>query len=84
MKKLFPIVMGLVCAAAITATASAQDKKRPELTEEQKKIQKEMLDKYDTNKDGKLDKEERAKMSQEDKDKSRAIFGGGKKKEEKK
>ena len=84
MKKLFPILMGVVCAMAIATSASAQDKKRPELTEDQKKVQKEMLDKYDTNKDGKLDKEERAKMSQEDKDKSKGIFGGGKKKEEKK
>jgi hypothetical protein len=30
---------------------------------------KEMLAKYDTNKDGKLDKTERAAMTQEDKDK---------------
>ncbi len=84
MKKLFPILMGLVCAAAIATTASAQEKKRPELTEEQKKIQKEMLDKYDTNKDGKLDREERGKMTDDDKNKSKGIFGGGGKKKENK
>lgn len=48
----------------------AQDAKpKKELTPEQQTVMKEMLAKYDTNKDGKLDKEERAKMSQEDKDK---------------
>jgi hypothetical protein len=48
----------------------AQDAKpKKELTPEQQPVMKEMLAKYDTNKDGKLDKEEKAKMSQEDKDK---------------
>ncbi|MBM3877508.1 MAG: hypothetical protein FJ386_12435 [Verrucomicrobia bacterium] len=69
MKKLIVTLMGVACALSIVTSASAQDKKRPELTEEQKKLMKEMTDKYDTNKDGKLDKEERGKMSQEDKDK---------------
>ena len=39
---------------------------RPKLTEEQKKQRDELVKKYDTNKDGKLDKEERAKVSDED------------------
>lgn len=48
----------------------AQDAKpKKELTPEQQTVMTEMLAKYDANKDGKLDKEERAKMSQEDKDK---------------
>ena len=78
MNKLLVIALGLFCAGALTVNA-AEGKKR-ELTEEQKKVQKELLDKYDANKDGKLDKEERAKMSQEDKDKmSKAGLGGRKK-----
>lgn len=39
---------------------------RPHLTEEQKKQRDAIITKYDTNKDGKLDKEERAKVSDED------------------
>ena len=39
---------------------------RPKLTEEQKKQRNELIAKYDTNKDGKLDKEERAKVSDAD------------------
>jgi hypothetical protein len=48
----------------------AQDAKpKKALTPEQQTVMKEMLAKYDTNKDGKLDKTERAAMTQEDKDK---------------
>ena len=39
---------------------------RPKLTEEQKKQRNELIAKYDTNKDGKMDKEERAKVSDAD------------------
>jgi hypothetical protein len=39
---------------------------RPKLTEEQKKQRAELIAKYDANKDGKLDKEERTKVSDED------------------
>ena len=39
------------------------------LTPEQKTLLKEMLEKYDANKDGKLEKKERAKMTKEDKEK---------------
>jgi len=39
---------------------------RPKLTEEQKKQRTELIAKYDANKDGKLDKEERAKVSDDD------------------
>ena len=68
MKKLLVAALGLLCATAIVV--QAQDAKpRKELTPEQQTVMKEMLAKYDTNKDGKLDREERAKMSQEDKDK---------------
>ena len=39
---------------------------RPQLTEEQKAQRAELVKKYDVNKDGKLDKEERTKVSDED------------------
>ena len=39
---------------------------RPKLTEEQKKQRNELIAKYDANKDGKMDKEERDKVSEAD------------------
>jgi hypothetical protein len=78
MKKFLVIVIGLLCATAILV--QAQDAKpKKELTPEQQAVMKEMLAKYDTNKDGKLDKTERTAMSQEDKDKMTKV-GLGKKK----
>ena len=68
MKKLLVAAIGILCATAIMV--QAQDAKpKKELTPEQQTVMKEMLAKYDTNKDGKLDKTERAAMTQEDKDK---------------
>ena len=44
---------------------------------------KEITEKYDANKDGKLDKDEKAKISAEDKEKmAKAGLGGKKKKAE--
>jgi hypothetical protein len=64
-------------------------RKRPQLTEEQKKARKEIIDKYDTNKDGKLDAAERKAITAEDKEKLAKLRekGGGtpaKKKEKEK
>ncbi len=75
------MALGLFTAAAITLSAADATKKR-ELTDDQKKLQKEMLEKYDANKDGKLDKEERSKISADDQEKMKkaGIWGGGKKK----
>lgn len=68
MKKILVIALGLLCASAIVV--QAQDAKpKHKMTDEQKALLKELTAKYDTNKDGKLDKTERAAMSQEDKDK---------------
>ncbi len=67
MKKLLVAILGIACAAVLTANAA--DEKKHELTDNQKAVMKEMLAKYDTNKDGKLSKEERAKMTKEDKEK---------------
>ena len=72
MKKLLVAALGLLCATAIVV--QAQDAKpKKDLTPEQQTVMKEMLAKYDTNKDGKIDKTERAAMSQEDKDKMTKV-----------
>jgi len=83
MKRALITVLGLLCAASITLSAADAPKKK-ELTEEQKKIQKEMIEKYDANKDGRLDREERAKISAEDKEKMQkaGLWGGQRKKKE--
>ncbi len=87
MKRILALVATLVCAAALNANAQdatkAADapKKRTPLTAEQKTLQKEMTTKYDANKDGKLDKEEKAKISADDKKKMSDAGLGPKKKE---
>lgn len=85
MKKIIVLAAVLTCAVALEASAQDATKsapapqKKPALTEAQKQEQKELLAKYDTNKDGKLDKEEKAKMSADDK-KKLADAGLGRKK----
>jgi hypothetical protein len=70
MKKILVVVMGILCATALVVNAQDASKpKKAKLTAEQQALEKEMLAKYDTNKDGKLDKTERAAISKEDKDK---------------
>ena len=68
MKKL---LLALCAITALTLTVRADDAtttpKKPELTADQKALMKDMLAKYDTNKDGKLSKDERAAMSADDK-----------------
>ena len=61
-----------------TQTKKKQSAKAP--TPEQKAAQKEILEKYDTNKDGKLDKVEKSKISTEDKAKMEKAGMGRKKK----
>jgi hypothetical protein len=85
------IAVCITCALSLAAYAGDEDKKaeaakKQPPTAEQKAIRKEMIEKYDTNKDGKLDKEERAKMSDADKAKLKEASGaksGEKKKAEK-
>jgi hypothetical protein len=77
MKRLLIAGLGLACAAAMTVNARAADHKN--LTDEQKTVLQEMLSKYDTNKDGKLEKDERANMTKEDKKKWAKTFGHHKK-----
>jgi hypothetical protein len=69
----------IIAVCCMVATAGEGKKKggegkKPALTAEQKEFQKKMVEKYDTNKDGKLDKEEAAKMSDEDKAKRKELF----------
>jgi hypothetical protein len=72
MKKFLVTIIGLLCATAIMV--QAQDAKpKKEYTPEQQTVMTEMLAKYDANKNGKLDKEERAAMTQEDKDKMAKV-----------
>ncbi len=60
---LYTILLGL------SLTTLAQDGPKPKKSQERKGPPKELLEKYDTNNDGKLDKEERSKISEEDKKK---------------
>jgi ABC-type transporter MlaC component len=87
MKKLLVIAFALLCAttlivqaqdAGTNTTATAKSKKH--LTPEQQAVMTEMLAKYDTNHDGKLDKTERAAMTKEDKEKMAKVGLGPKKK----
>ena len=90
MRKLLALVVtlgALTVGNAVIAQPAAEKpakKERPVLTDEQKKLRADLLAKYDTNKDGKLDKDELAKVSEEDKAKLKEAHlggpGGGKKK----
>lgn len=79
-------VLGLTLCAADPAGA---EKEKSELTPEQAKEKKALIEKYDANKDGKLDEGEIEKMSKEDKEKWDSLQPkkqgeGESKKEEKK
>jgi Ca2+-binding EF-hand superfamily protein len=63
------LVLSLLCVAA---TLSVQAQKA--MTDEQKALKKEMLAKYDTNKDGKLSKDELASMTPDEKTKWKKLF----------
>ena len=82
------LAVGLVSCLTLTATADDDDKKpadkgkRGQLTEEQLKVRKEIIAKYDKNKDGKLDAEERKAISAEDKEKLKAAGLGPRKKKD--
>ncbi|MBK7998567.1 MAG: hypothetical protein IPK15_07585 [Verrucomicrobia bacterium] len=81
------LVVGLTSAVALTARAedekAPEKPKRPQLTEEQKALRKEITGKYDKDKDGKLSPEERKSISAEDKEKmQKAGIGQRKKKAE--
>jgi len=74
MKKLFALALSLsllggLSPALLRAADADKGGKKPKPTEEQRKLRKEILEKYDHDKNGKLDKQERAKISKEDKEK---------------
>src|SRR5437667_6216829 len=90
MKKLYALALSLSLLGGLSpvlvraADADNAAKKHPKVAEERRKLRKEMLEKYDTNKDGKLDKKERAKISKEDQEKlEKAGLGRHAKKAEK-
>ena len=68
MKKILAVAVGVFFAASLMVQAE-DPKPKKEIKHEKKSVMGEMLEKYDTNKDGKLDKAERAKMTAEDKEK---------------
>jgi len=79
MKKLIRICFALALLGIATpAITRAADGDKPaekhQLTDEQKAFRKQILEKYDTNKDGKLSKEERAAFSAEDKAQWEKLF----------
>ncbi len=67
------LAIGLCSAMALTASAAEKGTKRAPLTDEQKATMKEIKEKYDKDKDGKLSKEEKEAMSAEDKAKVEKI-----------
>jgi len=82
MKKFVIIALGLLTASALTVNAAEKKEKKP-LTDDQKKVMKEITEKYDANKNGKLEPDEREKISDDDKKKMKdaGLPGvGGKKK----
>jgi hypothetical protein len=77
MKKLLIPLMGLLFAGALVVnaqdTAPAPKHAKRQLTAEQKAVEKDLLAKYDTNKNGKLEKKERAKITKEDREKAEKV-----------
>jgi len=75
MKKLFALALSLSLLGGLSpvlvraADADNGSKKHPKAAEARRTLRKEMLQKYDTNKNGKLDKQERARISKEDQEK---------------
>lgn len=74
MKKLLVILACAACAVTVTVRA-ADTEGNKQLTDDQKGLRKQLIEKYDTNKDGKLDKDERSKMTAEDKEKWASVSG---------
>ena len=89
--KRVPLIIAGICLATSLTVRAADDKTTPEkpatdkpvakehhLTNEQKAFLKEITAKYDANKDGKLDKEERQKISADDKERMKKAGLGPK------
>ncbi len=65
------VTIVLACALILGIGSTQAKEKHRNLTSEQKAVYKELLEKYDTNKDGKLDKAEKAQITKLDKRKLR-------------
>ena len=82
------LILAVGLCGALAISARAEDEKKPErpkrqMTEEQKTLMKEIREKYDKDKDGKLSADERKEISAEDKAKmEKAGLGPRKKKED--
>jgi len=78
------LAVGLTSVMALAARADDEQKpKREKPTAEQKALRKEITEKYDKDKDGKLSPDERKGISAEDKEKmQKAGLGPRKKKKE--
>ena len=82
MKMMAVLCFTCALAVAVPAEEGTDTKKKRQgkpPTAEQKAMQKEILEKYDANKDGKISKQERAKISAEDKAKMEQAGMGRKK-----
>jgi len=75
------LTVGLCGFLAVAASAADGDK-RPQRTPEQKALMKEITEKYDKDKDGKLSAEERKSISKEDQEKMTKAGIGPRKKTE--
>ncbi len=84
MKKIVIIALGLLTASALTVSAADKRDKKP-LSPEAEKVRKELTEKYDANKNGKLEPDEIEKISEDDKKKAKdaGLPLGGKKKKDK-
>lgn len=78
------LLTGLVCGSFVLGAQAQEERPRRtekgQLTEEQRALMKEIRDKYDANKDGKLDATERKAMTAEDKEKLAKVRIGPRKK----
>ena len=74
------LILALALCGAVAMTAGAADNSQARKpNKEQKAAMKELREKYDKNKDGKLSKEERAAISAEDKAKLKEFRAAHKK-----
>lgn len=83
MKKILVTIAGVICATALVVHADDANSTSTPAPKKHggSKAKKELIEKYDTNKDGKLDKDEISKMSDEDKAKWEKMSKHGKKKD---
>jgi hypothetical protein len=75
MKKIYALALSISLLGGFSpvlvraADADNGGKKHPKVADQRRALRKEMLGKYDTDKNGKLDKKERAKISKDDQQK---------------